>query len=169
MTKLKKTFIGIAVAMAVLISLAIVIPNLQRSRMSGPSAGASTVRSINTAQITYATTYPKIGYAPNLAVLGPAESGNCDSSHACLLDLVTACPQGIGEGWCVKDFYRYNIQTSSTEPPYRDYWITATPIRPDPTGRNYCSASDAVIRSEQAAPLSRPYTLEDCQALPEIH
>jgi hypothetical protein len=165
MTALKKTYIGVALAMAILIGLAIVIPNLQRSGMGDRTTGASTVRTINTAEITYATNYPKIGYASNLAVLGPAEGGNCNSSHACLVDEVVACPRGTGQPWCVKGAYRFNIQSSSSEPPYKDYWITATPVQANPEFRNYCSLSDAVMRSEQGAPLSRPYMLEECQAL----
>ena len=170
MTKRKKIFIGIAVTMAVLLSLAIVIPNLQRSRMSGPpTPGASTVRTLITSQIVYSTTYPDQGYAPSLAVLGPdiPDFSQCHptKTHACLVDLKIACPSGIGTAWCAKGLYRYNIQSSSTEPPYKDYWITATPVQTNPKFRNYCSLSDAAVRSEQGAPLSRPYTLEECQAL----
>jgi len=170
MAERKRIFIGVALAMAVLLALAIVIPNLQRSRMSGPpTPGASTVRTLNTSEITYATTYPLQGYAPNLAVLGPdaADYSQCrpTQTRACLVDPKLACPSGIGTAWCRDGLYRYNIQSSSTEPPYKDYWITATPVQANPKFRNYCSLSDAVMRSEQGVPLSRPYTLEECQAL----
>jgi hypothetical protein len=80
-----------------------------------------------------------------------------------------AVPKVQVRGWCVYGGYRFNVQTSSNDPPYKDYWVTATPIEANPKLRNHCSASDAVIRSEQAVPLSRPYTLEECQALPEMH
>ncbi|HZS26735.1 MAG TPA: hypothetical protein VFB76_05865 [Candidatus Angelobacter sp.] len=107
--------------------------------MSGPSTPhASNLRTINTAEVTYATNYEKIGFAPNLPVLGPAPTTrDCGPEHACLLDNVVACPDGIGQGWCVKSGYRYNVQSSSTEPPYKDYWITATPIKADPKLKNY--------------------------------
>ena len=169
MTRRKRILTGVAMAMAVLLALAIVIPNLQRSRMSGPTPGASTVRTLNTSQIMYSMTYPDQGYAPNLAVLGPdmPDYSQCHptQTRACLTDSKVACPSGIGTAWCEKGLYRYNIQSSSTEPPYKDYWITATPVHANPKFRNYCSLSDAVMRSEQGAPLSRPYTLEECQAL----
>src|SRR5438477_2344272 len=98
--------------LVVFVALAIIIPNLFRAKMSGfQTPGASTLRTINTSEITYATNYPKIGFAPNLVVLGPAESGNCDSSHACLIDNVVACATGVGQGWCVKSGYRFNLQT----------------------------------------------------------
>jgi hypothetical protein len=170
MTELKKIFIGLAVAMAVLLALVIVIPNLQRSRMSGsPTPGASMVRTLNTSQIVYSTTYPDQGDAPNLAVLGShiPDYSQCHptQTHACLVDAKVACPSGIGTIWCSNGLYRYNIQSSSTESPYKDYWITATPVQANRKFRNYCSLSDAVMRSEEGAPLSRPYTLEECQAL----
>ena len=168
MAKRKRIFIGVAAALAILLALTIVIVNLQRPQNGGSWLGASMLRAINTAEATYVTSYGKVGYAPNLAVLGPANSDNCDSFRACLLDPVLSCPEGVGQSWCVKGMYRFNIQSSSSEPPYRDYWTTATPIRPDPDFNNYCSASDAVLRWEHAAPLSRPYTLEECQALPEL-
>src|ERR1700729_3462283 len=119
MSEQKKVFLW--VAGAIMLVFAIAIP-LQRPRMSGPPApGASMVRSLNTAQITYSTTYPKRGFAPDLAALGPGSNGICDPSNACLMDADVACPTGTGEAWCVKGMYRFNIQSNSNEPPYRDY------------------------------------------------
>lgn len=153
----------------VLCGIGIALPHFFRAKMSGPATpGASTIRTINTAEVTYATNYEKIGYAPNLIVLGPVNTSDCGPEHACLLDNVVSCPEGIGQGWCVKTGYRYNIQTSSSEPPYKDYWVTATPIEADPSLKNYCSAEDAVIRIESAAPLKRPYTRAECLALPPL-
>jgi hypothetical protein len=170
MTERKKTLIGVMVAIVALLALAIAIPNLQRSRMGDPpTPGASTIRMLNTSQIVYSTTHPDQGYAPDLAVLGPdiPDSSHCHptKTHACLIDPKIACPSGIGTAWCVNGLYRYNIQSGSNEPPYKDYWITATPVQAGSKFRNYCSLSDAVIRSEQGAPLVRPYTLEECRSL----
>src|SRR5215467_14157798 len=124
----------------VLFGIVILLPNFLRTKMSVPSTPwAPTIRTINTAEITYATSYEKTGYAPNLAILGPAEKGECGPEHACLLDNVLACPNGIGQGWCVKSGYRFNIQTSSSGPPYEDYCVTATPIEANPKLKNYCS------------------------------
>ncbi len=56
---------------AALIVAAIAIPNLLRSRMAANEASAvGSLRSVNTAQITYAGTYPKRDYAPDLTTLG---------------------------------------------------------------------------------------------------
>jgi hypothetical protein len=154
---------------AILIALAIVIPNALRSKMLDEgTAHASTLRVINASEITYATNYPKMGYAPNLFILGPGltDSVQCDPSRACLLDTVVACPSGIGHGWCIKSGYRFNLQSSSQGPPYKDYWVTATPIEAKPKLRNYCSAEDARIRIAMTPPLTRPYTREECLAMP---
>jgi hypothetical protein len=106
-----------------------------------------------------------MGYAPNLAVFGPANNGNCNADRACLIGSGLACAEGIGEGWCEQYGYRFNVQSSSAHAPYGDYWATATPVRPDLGLKSYCTTMDAVIRSEQTNPLSRPYTLDECKAL----
>jgi prepilin-type N-terminal cleavage/methylation domain-containing protein len=55
----------------ILIIVAIAIPNLIRSRMSANEASAvASLKTINTAQITYSVMYPTIGFADNLSKLG---------------------------------------------------------------------------------------------------
>jgi prepilin-type N-terminal cleavage/methylation domain-containing protein len=50
----------------ILIIAAIAIPNLLRSRIAANEASAvGSLRTINTAQVTYASTYPNAGFAPN--------------------------------------------------------------------------------------------------------
>src|SRR5258708_19191941 len=86
---------------------AIVIPNVLRARISAnESAAASTVRMINTTQITYSTTYPEQGYARDLATLG----GNCGSGtaeHACLLDSQLGQANCTSSVWCQKGQYKF--------------------------------------------------------------
>jgi len=67
----------------ILIIAAIAIPNLMRARMSAnESSAAGSLRTINTAEVSYATTYPTIGFS-SLAALGgtqpcvPAATGGC--------------------------------------------------------------------------------------------
>lgn len=56
----------------ILIIAAIAIPNLLRSRMSANEASAvGSLRTINTAEVTFATTYPSVGFT-TLASLGGA-------------------------------------------------------------------------------------------------
>ena len=52
----------------ILIIAAIAIPNLMRARMAAnESSAVSSLRTINTGEITYQSTYPTVGFAPNLA------------------------------------------------------------------------------------------------------
>lgn len=133
----------------ILIIAAIAIPNLLRSKMSAnDSSAASTLRTINTGQVTYATNFPAIGYATTLTQLGP--SAACDSLAACLIDAVLACT-GNANGPCPKSGYKYFLTGA---PPAAgttvvgDYVISASPITIGSTGtRNYCSTADAVVKS----------------------
>jgi type IV pilus assembly protein PilA len=82
----------------ILIIAAIAIPNLLRARISAnEAAGASTIRTINTAEVTYSTTY--IGFAPTLTALGPAGvdctvAANATAANACLIDGVLGNGRG---------------------------------------------------------------------------
>src|ERR1700745_2902002 len=87
----------------ILISAAIPIPNLLRARMAANEASAvASVRTVNTAEVTYNSTYPTVGFAANLAALGGALGAACtpSSTTACLLDSVLANngnPAGSGK------------------------------------------------------------------------
>jgi len=158
---------------------AIAIPNLLRARISANEASAAnTVRTINTAQITYSTSYPDQGYARDLATLGPSSSNGCSGSgtaeHACLLDSQLGqsnCTSGV---WCQKGQYKFTIssncapahfgdQQQGTENGCTEYVVAATPANFNAGHRSYCSVSDAVIRSRSGEPLSTPPTVEECQ------
>jgi type II secretory pathway pseudopilin PulG len=159
----------------ILIIAAIAIPNLLRARISANEASAaSTVRTIQTMQITYSTSYPEQGYARDLATLG----GNCTTGtaeHACLLDSQLGqanCTSGV---WCQKGQYKYTVssncaparfgeQQQGTENACTEYVIAATPINFNTGRRNYCSVSDAVLRYRFGGPLSTAPTAEECQA-----
>jgi len=74
---------------AILVGAAIAIPNLLRARIAAnESSAAATIRTVDTAEITYSSTYPERGYARDLASLGPDPRGpNLHSTdHASMLD-----------------------------------------------------------------------------------
>ncbi|MGZ4860090.1 MAG: prepilin-type N-terminal cleavage/methylation domain-containing protein, partial [Candidatus Angelobacter sp.] len=78
----------------ILIIAAIAIPNLLRARISAnDSAAAATIRTINTSQVTYSTTYVTAGYSADLKSLGPngTPCTTPTSTGACLLDNVVGC------------------------------------------------------------------------------
>lgn len=138
----------------ILIIAAIAIPNLLRARMSAnDSAAASTLRTLNTAQVTYSTNYPTVGFANDLTNLGAGAAPGVDctqpanvlSTSACLVDAVIACN---ANGPCPKSGYDYFLANSAAvagvEP---DYTFTAAPIGWATTGtKNWCTNADAVIR-----------------------
>ena len=73
----------------ILIIAAIAIPNLLRSRIAANQASAvGSLRTLNTAEITYATTY-NTGYTSTLGNLGPPAAGsNPVATAAGLIDSV---------------------------------------------------------------------------------
>src|SRR5437016_14026892 len=71
----------------ILIIAAIAIPNLLRSKMAANEASAvGSIRTVNTAQVTYSSTYGT-GYAATLASLGGLNSPSTElSTNGCLKD-----------------------------------------------------------------------------------
>jgi type II secretory pathway pseudopilin PulG len=170
-------YASVALIPLILIIAAIAIPSLLRARMAANESGAvSTVRTVNTAQMTYASSYPDKGYAVDLATLGPGSEGSCTSpgypsaSHACLLDEVLAGPSCTAGSWCAKGGYRFNTTaTCGSDGVCSGYVITATAAVPGSTGsQSFCSTADAVIRVHRSGPVLRPLTMEECQAWPAI-
>jgi type II secretory pathway pseudopilin PulG len=162
-------YISLAAIPVVLIIAAIAIPGLLRARVAAnESAAASTVRTVNTAQVAYLTTYPRAGYARDLASMGPG-SGDCrDQSyptdqHACLLDSVLAHELCIGTNWCSKSGYQFAVIGICEEnQPCSGYVTTAVPIKPGNTGdRSFCATSDAIVRVKRGTPPAAPITSAD--------
>jgi len=123
----------------ILIIAAIAIPNLLRARMAAnESSAVASIRTINTAMITYQSTYPTVGYAATLSNLGGLSPCIPSSSAACLIDSVLA--SGTKSGYLF-------TATGGGGPPLTQYFATATPITVNQTGiRSFCSFEDAVIR-----------------------
>jgi type IV pilus assembly protein PilA len=144
----------------ILIIAAIAIPNLLRSKMSANnSAAASTLRTINTSEVTYNTNYPQQGYANSLAILGPP-AGGCPttgptSAASCLLDSTVGCTAGATTTPCPKSGFNFYLTSATATAPFGDYTATADPITWESTGnRTYCSGADAVIKSHTNASAS---------------
>src|SRR5579885_1949439 len=77
----------------ILIIAAIAIPNLMRSRMAANEASAvGSVRTINTAEVTYSAAYPDVGFTSTLANLAGSTTtcagSSANSTQACLIDNV---------------------------------------------------------------------------------
>jgi prepilin-type N-terminal cleavage/methylation domain-containing protein len=145
------SLIELLVVVAIILIIAgIAIPNLLRSRIAANEASAvGSLRTINTAQVTYVLTYPSIGYATSLTMLGPgaAACGTANSVNSCLIDNVLGC---TGGGTCNKSGYSFS--TNGTGSPVSYYSSGAAPIAAGKTGQRYFfSDSSGVIRYNQTA------------------
>ncbi len=126
----------------ILIIAAIAIPNLLRSRIAANEASAvGSVRTINTAEVTYAATYPEQGFATDLTLLGGTGT-SATSDAALLLDQVLAAGTKSG--------YSFTAVGSGGNPPTSPnvlYTVTASPVVVDQTGKRYFfSDQSGVIR-----------------------
>ena len=161
----------VGTTMTALVVAAVAIPNLMRSRTAAnESSAVGSMRSLNTAQVTYAAMYPKRGFAPNLATLGLGSSASLKSpeDHAGLLDASLANDSCTGSAWCNKSGYQFRIITGCTKlAPCTEYLAVATPLDANTGSRSFCSTSDAVIRYKIGAP-STPMTVPQCRAWPAL-
>src|SRR5215467_329761 len=150
-----------------LLVAAITIPNLLRSRMAANEASAvGSLRTINTAEVVYASAYPTLGFAPKLSKLGPnrVAPDKPTAEHADLIDQSLAGENCTPDGWCIKSGYRFNLKGAGTSKPCIEYAVTATPTEANRTGmRSFCSTSDGIIRVKQAGPLTTPLAAAECK------
>jgi type IV pilus assembly protein PilA len=129
----------------ILIIAAIAIPNLLRSRIAAnESSAVGSMRSINTAQVTYASSYPDVGFGANLKVLGPGTA--VDSNSAGLVDNVLGCASQP----CNKSGYKFSVSGTTAS-----YSTGGDPITVGQTGqRFFFSDGSGVIRYNQSAKAS---------------
>lgn len=124
----------------ILIVAAIAIPNLLRSRIAANEASAiMSVRSVNSAQLTYMAAYPNVGYACELYQLG-GSSQKATSVGAGMIDNL------LSSG--TKSGYSFRIVGCGEDgTPADKYAIYATPLQEGTTGqRTFCSDQDGVIK-----------------------
>ncbi len=124
----------------ILIIAAIAIPNLLRSRIAANEASAvGSLRTINTAEITYNTTYgATVGFAA-LSAMGPTSGAGVSptSTAAGLLDATLAAGSKSG--------YSFTAVASGTNNAV--YESTAAPLVVGSTGQRYfCSDASGVIQ-----------------------
>ncbi len=116
----------------ILIIAAIAIPNLLRSRIAANQASAvGSLRTLNTAEITYSSTYNS-GFSSTLSYLMPTAAGvtNPTSTAAGLIDSVLA--SGSKSGYT----FTYVAATPDSSGRIDNYSINASPINSS-TGTNY--------------------------------
>jgi prepilin-type N-terminal cleavage/methylation domain-containing protein len=131
----------------ILIIAAIAIPNLLRARIAAnESSAASGIRTINTAEVSYNSTYGPVGYSATLVALGPGGvAAACPAppvaATACLIDGVLAAG--------VKGGYTFGYAPVAGGGLNTGYTVAADPTTPNQTGvRSFCSFEDAVVRNQ---------------------
>ncbi len=126
----------------ILIIAAIAIPNLLRSRIAANEASAvGSIRTINTSEVTYASTYPNVGFTSltNLGGAGGASTG------AGLIDAVLA--GGVKSGYSF-------VATPGTQVsggPFTTYTINGDPLNAQTGTRHFFSDESGVIRFNTSA------------------
>jgi prepilin-type N-terminal cleavage/methylation domain-containing protein len=143
----------------ILIIAAIAIPNLLRSRIAANQASAvGSLRTLNTAEVTYATTY-NTGYSATLGDLGPPSSGGGtttpSATAAGLVDEVLSGSAAGGAQAMVSSKsgygFAYSPAATDTNGKTNTYSITATPISVGTTGTNfYYTDQSGVIRQNSS-------------------
>ena len=127
----------------ILIIAAIAIPNLLRSRIAANEASAvGSIRTINTSEITYASTYPDVGFA-GLTALGGAGGS---ATGAGLLDTVLGCATPP----CTKSGYAFTVALNATTP-ITTYAVNGDPSNAQTGQRHFYSDQSGVIRYNVSA------------------
>jgi type II secretory pathway pseudopilin PulG len=121
-------YLGLAAIPLILIIAAIAIPNLLRARIAANEASAvSSIRAINTAESTYQSAYPNVGYTCSFAQLG--------------VDNVLATGRKHGYRFRITDCTRSGGDTTG-------FKVIASPLQPGTTGvRTFCSDQTGIIKS----------------------
>lgn len=120
----------LVVVMVVLVIAAIAIPNLVHARMKANEAAAvASMKTIDTAQVMYATQFPDQGYSPSLVQLG-ANGSDCTAptkdSGCIIMDEVLI--SGVKSG------YVFTLQGDAKLPSI-SYTLSAQPASPGFSGR----------------------------------
>jgi len=152
---------------AILIGAAIAIPNLLRARIAAnESSAAANMRTANTAQVIYSSSYPQRGFARDLASLGPDPRGTGSSSvdHAGVIDATLGNASCTAGTWCTKSGYQFSITAVCKKQRCEEYVVVGTPIGSNSGTRNLCSTSDGVVRYRSGPPLTSPVSVAECRA-----
>jgi len=136
----------------ILIIAAISIPGLLRARIAAnESSAVSAIRDINTAEVSYQSAFPTVGYSADLGQLGPGiagsscPAGGASSINACLIDsalsnAITATSAKSGY------YYKETGVLGAGSTLFLTYGVGAAPAAFNQTGvRNFCSSEDRVI------------------------
>jgi type IV pilus assembly protein PilA len=161
------SLIELLIVVAIILVLAVItVPNLLRSRIAANEASAvNTVRQISTAEMSYNSSYPGVGFASDLVSLGGPAAGCIPSpANACILDSVVS--SGNKNGY---KFFAAGFATAS--PIYTSFVASSAPQAFNKSGvRMFCVATDAgTVRSTPGTPGAPPAPdVPTCLAYPSM-
>jgi type IV pilus assembly protein PilA len=148
----------------ILIIAAIAIPNLLRARIAAnESSAAASLRTIGTAEVSYATSYPTVGFPAALATLGGAAVPCVPGiANGCLIDATLS--GGTKSGYT---FAAVGL-TPDVNNVNQEFVSNGNPSNPNTSGvKGFCGSEDNVIRfvTPSAGPKA---TVVACQGLAAI-
>jgi type IV pilus assembly protein PilA len=152
----------------ILIIAAIAIPNLLQAKIAANEASAAAgLHVLQTAEVSYSTAYPTVGFADGMAQLGGASPCTPASTAACLVDnvLAAAIPGGVAKSGY---FYQATGNKSGGSASNTGYVVGAAPFAfPSSGNRDFCSTSDVILHARMATAGDLPVTTEAaCVAFP---
>src|SRR5436190_7368148 len=152
----------------ILVIAAIAIPNMLQAKLAANEASAvGSLSAIKSAEVTYYTAYPTVGYSDDIASLGGPVPCVPASTSACLIDsyLSSSIPGSPG-----KSGYVYLVTGIMTGGATINtaFVAAAAPMTVNSTGNHdYCTTNDGILRSKMASPGDVPVTtLPSCVAFP---
>lgn len=116
-------------------------------RTSAEANVVTSLRTLNSAEVTYAATYPQSGYTCRLTNLGGSMNGKSPDEHGAQL-INPALESGTR--------YGYRMEISGCEA--KNYKIIATPLQKGLGHRAYCTDQSAVIRSVDESAAAQCWT-----------
>jgi type IV pilus assembly protein PilA len=150
-------YLGLVIIPLILIVAAIAIPNLLRARAAANEAAAvSSLRSINTAAMVYATSFEN-GFPSSLEVLGRPSAGEANCNRAAILDMSLASGRKNGYSFTYTPQFPDGAGAPVISPKAAakgctaggasGYTVTAEPMQRNTTGmRSFYTDQSGVIR-----------------------
>ena len=129
----------------ILIIAAIAIPNLMRSKMAAnESSAVGSLRTINTAEVTYSTNFPATGFAANLAALGNGgAAGACAGNPAATVAAACLVDDSLSSG--TKSGYTFTAVGAGGVPAVLYTSQANASVLNQTGGRSFCSDQSGVI------------------------
>jgi type IV pilus assembly protein PilA len=142
----------------ILIIAAIAIPNLLRARIAAnESSAAASLRTIGTAEVSYATSYPGTGFPATITPLGGGNPCTPAVGTACLID--SQLTLGVKSGYTFAAVGQNPVNLANTQ-----FVSNGNPATLNTTGvKGFCGTEDNVVRFQ--SPGAAAVTYAACQLL----